>query len=96
MTPHPQRCETCKNTECLFNPNAEEDWRSFSQESTWKFTSLLGCASHSNSSKVLDLLIRVYANLAHTYTEESDFVHWNLVRDTKKMIAQLRKQEGQR
>jgi hypothetical protein len=41
--------------------------------------------------KVLDLLIRVYANLAHTYTEEDDVEHWKLVRDTKEMIKELRK-----
>jgi hypothetical protein len=47
MTPNRFRCETCTKIDCLFNPN-EGDWESFSPESTWQFTPLVGCANHSS------------------------------------------------
>ena len=52
MTPHPQRCETCnpkcadylviKKQERIFNQGHSKDWE--------YFTSLKGCASHSNTT----------------------------------------------
>jgi hypothetical protein len=54
---HPKRCDTCTKTGCLFNPNAEEDWKSFVPGSIWTFTQQLGCASHSSSQTDDDNLV---------------------------------------
>ena len=57
MTPHPQRCETCKSKSCWFSPIYDTKINRLpSNISKWdeyvvvkNFTSVYGCASHSSA-----------------------------------------------
>jgi hypothetical protein len=76
--PHPLRCETCKNRPCpayyvvLKEPYSREFGYNFWIDKSALVTSIVGCASHSASSDVLDdyndeLLTKLVQELAGTW-----------------------------
>jgi len=90
MTPHPQRCETCTKTDCLFNPNAEEDWKSFSPASTWEFTSLFGCASHSSAPTEREKVLGILAlKLRSKFSIDENEEYWLSYKDFESVISEL-------
>ena len=71
MTPHPQRCETCKSKSCWFSPIYDTKINRLpSNISKWdeyvvvkNFTSVYGCASHSSAPAGQEIRDKVLQNI---------------------------------